>query len=124
MNNNSYTTGTWLGIVRYGAVVALEPGTDPDIVHRIWASLGDHPTIHGILHEVTEQFGTGLAGLPSFAILLRGERLHAILRGDIDLATHTAEGTELVSGRDVATWSERSLPLPDTLELTLADECA
>ncbi len=118
MDNNSYTTGTWLGIVRHGAAVVLEDGTDPAIVARLWDLLGAEPTIHGVLHEVTEQFGTGLANLPSFAILLHGERLHTILRGNITLAAHTADATELVSGRDVTTWSERSLPLPDSVDLT------
>ncbi|AIY03705.1 hypothetical protein ART_4106 [Arthrobacter sp. PAMC 25486] len=121
MDNNNYTTGSWLGIVRHGAVVVLEADTDPAILDHLWHHLGQEPTIHGILHEVTEQFGTGLVDLPSFAILLHGDRLHAILRGDITLTAHTAEGTELVSGRDVTTWSERSLLLPESLELMLVD---
>lgn len=124
MDKNSYITGTWLGIVRQGAVVVVEADTDPAIVNHLWECLGDQPTINGVLHEVTEQFGTGLAELPNFAILLRGERLHAILRGDIDLVAHTENGAELVSGRDVATWSERSLPLPGSLELVCAETAA
>ena len=121
MDDNNYTTGSWLGLVRHGAVVVLEAGTDPAILDHLWHFLGRQPTIHGLLHEVTEQFGTGLVDLPCFAILLHHERLHAILRGDITLAAHTGDGIEIVSGRDVTTWSERSLLLPESLELTLAD---
>ena len=121
MDDINYTTGSWLGIVRNGAVVVLEAETAPVIVGQLWNYLGREPTIHGILHEVTGHFGSGLVDLPSFAIILHGERLQAILRGDITLAASTYEGTEFVSGNDVATWSERSLPLPEYLELSLAD---
>lgn len=121
MVSSTYRTGSWLGIVRSGSVIVLESNTNPEIVTRLWEFLGEDPTIHGVLNEVTESFGTGLTGLPSFAILVQRDKLHAILRGDITLLAQKNGAVELVSGRDVTTWSERSLTLPDALELTLAE---
>ena len=121
MVSSTYRTGSWLGIVRSGSVIVLESNTNPEIVNRLWDFLGEDPTIHGVLNEVTASFGTGLTGLPSFAILVQRDKLHAILRGDITLLAQKDGASELVSGRDVTTWSERSLPLPDALELTLAE---
>lgn len=121
MVSSTYRTGTWLGIVRSGSVIVLESNTNPDIVNQLWDFLGQDPTIHGVLNEVTNQFGTGLTGLPSFAILVQSDKLHAILRGDITLIAHLNGSAEVVSGRDVSTWSERSLVLPESLELTMAD---
>lgn len=121
MVSSTYNTGSWIGIVRSGSVIALDQDTDPAIVHHLWDYLGQDPTIHGVLNEVTEAFGTGLTGMPAFAILMRRDRLHAILRGDMDLVASSDDGIDTVSGRDVTTWSERSLPLPYAFELTLAE---
>lgn len=121
MVSTTYSTGSWLGIVRSGSVVVLDGQTDPAIVKHLWDYLGQEPTIHGVLNEVTEKFGTGLTSMPDFAVVVQSDRLHVILRGDITLLAHTGAGTELVSGRDVTTWSERSLPLADSIELTLAE---
>ncbi|MDJ0314382.1 FHA domain-containing protein [Arthrobacter sp. H35-D1] len=121
MVSTTYRTGSWLGIVRNGSVIVLEGQTDPAIVHHLWDFLGRQPTIHGVLNEVTEKFGTGLTGLPDFAIVVQSDRLHAILRGDITLLARTGDAEDMVSGRDVTTWSERSLSLPETFVLTLAE---
>ncbi|ALV44630.1 hypothetical protein MB46_02945 [Arthrobacter alpinus] len=119
MVSTTYNTGSWLGIVRSGSLIVLEGQTNPAIVAELWDFLGQEPTIHGVLNEVTEKFGTGLTGMPHFAIVVQSDRLHAILRGNITLVARTADGIETVSGRDVTTWSERSLPLADSIELTL-----
>lgn len=120
MNNITYSTGSWLGIVRSGAVVVLEASTDPAIVNSLWDYLGEQtPSIHGALNAVTASFGTELTSLPQFAILVQTDRLHAILRGEISLVVTTAGHDEAMSGLDVTTWSERSLPLPDSWALAL-----
>ncbi|MHA7306147.1 FHA domain-containing protein [Arthrobacter sp. TMN-49] len=120
MVSTTYSTGSWLGIVRSSSVIVLRGHTDPAIVSALWDFLGQKPTIHGVLDEVTRLFGTGPTSMPDFGIVLQSDRLHAILRGEMTLAARTGDATEVVSGRDVTTWSERSLPLPDSLELTLA----
>ena len=92
MVSTTYSTGSWLGIVRSGSVIVLEAHTDPAIVTGLWDFLGQEPTIHGVLNEVTRQFGTGLTGLPDFAIVVQSDRLHAILRGEMTLLARTGEG--------------------------------
>ncbi|WP_227878656.1 FHA domain-containing protein [Arthrobacter dokdonensis] len=120
MADTTYRTGHWLGIVRSGAVIVLEAGTDPAAVGKLWEYLGGTtPTIHGVLSAVTEIFGTDLTGMPPFGILVASDRLHVILRGGMSLAVETGGAQDGVSGRDVTTWSERSLALPDSLVLTL-----
>lgn len=121
MVSTTYSTGSWLGIVRSGSLIVLERGTDPAIVGALWDYLGHEPTIHGILNEVTAKFGTALTSMPPFAIVLQSDRLHIILRGDITLVARTVEGVETASGQHVATWSERSLPLAQSIELVLAE---
>ncbi|MDO5753332.1 FHA domain-containing protein [Arthrobacter sp.] len=121
MVSTTYRTGSWMGIVRNGSVIALHGQTDPAIVSHLWEFLGHQPTIHGVLNEVTEKFGTGLTGLPDFAIVVQSDRLHAILRGDITLLAYTGDAEDVVSGRDVTTWSERSLVLPNSFVLTMAE---
>jgi hypothetical protein len=119
MADTTYRTGHWLGIVRSGAVIVLEAGTDPATVDMLWEYLGGTtPTIHGVLNAVTGIFGTDLTGMPPFGILVASDRLHVILRGGMSLAVETGGAQDGVSGRDVTTWSERSLALPDSLVLT------
>ncbi|MCQ9163408.1 FHA domain-containing protein [Arthrobacter sp. STN4] len=120
MPETTYRPGPWLGIVRSGAVIVLEAGTGPGTVAALWESLGrDTPTIDGVLNAVTSGFGTDLTGMPAFGILVAGDRLHAILRGGMTLSVQGGGTVETVSGRDVTTWSERSLALPESMVLTL-----
>ncbi|WP_181034302.1 FHA domain-containing protein [Arthrobacter sp. GMC3] len=122
MNSTTYRTGSWLCIARSGSVIVLEAATDPATVTALWDYLGAQtPTIHGVLNAVTGRFGTDLTAMPQFAILVQSDRLHVILRGEISLVASTADIEDLVSGRDVTTWSERSLVLPDFWELSLQD---
>ncbi len=123
MVETTYRPGRWLGIVRSGSVIVMEAGTDPSTVDQLWEYLGrDTPTIHGVLNAVTSHFGPDLTGMPQFGILVATDRLHVILRGGLSLAVETAGVPDTVSGRDVTTWSERSLALPDSLVLTLDGE--
>lgn len=126
MVSTAYSTGSWLGIVRSGSVIVLEAQTAPRIVSELWEFLGESPTIHGVLNEVTAQFSTPLTDMPDFAILVQRSRLHAVLRGDLNLVIHSGGHAEEMTGVDVTTWSERSLPLPESLLLTMpqAEEMA
>lgn len=122
MVSTAYGTGSWLGIVRSGSVIVLEAQTDPRIVSELWEFLGQSPTIHGVLNEITAQFGTSVTDMPDFAIILQRTRLHAILRGDLNLVVHSGSHAEEMTGLDVTTWSERSLPLPESLLLTMTQD--
>ena len=65
--------------------------------------------------------GTELTAFPDVAIVVPNGRLHAILRGDITLVAHTGGTADVASGRNVTTWSERSLPLPVSFMLAFGD---
>ncbi|MGO4384994.1 FHA domain-containing protein [Specibacter sp. RAF43] len=119
MDSTTYRTGTWLGIVRSGAVVVLGPDTDPRIVAALWDFLADAPAMDGILNEVTRAFATELTEMPPFGILLHGDRLHAVLRGEMTLEVADGAETTVVSGQNVTTWSEKSMPPPDGYALAL-----
>lgn len=122
MVSTTYRTGSWLGIVRAGTVIVLEPATDPAIITSLWDHLGNEtPTLHGVLNAVTSKLGPELVGMPQFAILVQTDRLHAILRGEISLVARLDGDEQEVSGRDVTTWSERSLATPDSAVLTLSE---
>lgn len=118
----SYRKGSWIGIVRSGAVIVLEADTSPAVVESLWDYLGQEtPSVRGVLNAVTAQFGTALLNMPQFGIIINSNKLNVIVRGDMTLHAFT-DGTELqVSGRDVSTWSERTLKLPQALTLTLED---
>ncbi|WP_125609881.1 FHA domain-containing protein [Specibacter cremeus] len=119
MTSTLYRPGPWLGIKRSGAVVILAPGTDPGLVTPLWESLADAPSVDGILNEITHSFGTALTAMPPFGIVLCTDRLHVVLRGEVTLTALHGDEETVVSGRDVSTWSERTLPLPDGYELSL-----
>lgn len=72
-----------------------------------------------MLNKVTTGFGTELTGMPSFGIITLGERPLAILRGEMNLLARSGTSEFEVSGREVTTWSERSLPTADQLTLRL-----
>ncbi|WP_026553911.1 FHA domain-containing protein [Arthrobacter sp. 35W] len=119
MSSTSYRAGSWLGIVRNSTAIVLPETTDEATVSRLWDFLGTEPSIHGVLNQVTSGFGTELTGMPSFGIVALAERLHVVLRGPMSLTAVQDGVATMVSGRDVTTWSERSLALPDSLELDL-----
>lgn len=114
-----YSTGSWLGIVRSDTVIVLDEHTDRGIVAQLWEFLGTRPPVHEVLNKVTASFGTELTGMPSFGIMTTGERPRAVLRGEMTLTVRTGNSQLEVSGREVTTWSERSLPDADVLELRL-----
>lgn len=119
--NTNYTPGPWLGIVRSDTVIVLDENTQPEIVLGLWEFLGKKPQIHEVLNKVTASFGTELTGMPSFGILTIGEHPRAVLRGDMSLTVRTGNAELEVSGREVTTWSERSLPAADLFTLRLGE---
>ncbi|WP_427016821.1 FHA domain-containing protein [Pseudarthrobacter sp. P1] len=122
MLSTSYRQGAWLGIVRNGTVLLLPAGTGPDIVERLWDATGSGAGIDAILEAVTAAFGGNPTRMPSFGLVVLAGRLHAIVRGPLSLRLeHDGASTEM-TGLDVATWSERSLPVPDVLDLVLAPD--
>ncbi|WP_255769698.1 FHA domain-containing protein [Pseudarthrobacter sulfonivorans] len=125
MATANYTAGTWLGIVRPRTAVFLGPGflgpgSAPALVQTLWELLEDAPEVHEVLHAVTSSFGVSLAKIPSFGIVDFRDGLRVFLRGDLDLTVQLPGGPVDVNGRDVTTWTERRLDLPEWYRLTVA----
>lgn len=124
MTELSYGPGNWLGVVRANTVIVLDERTGNRLIAELWDFLAGRPQVDEVLNRVTSGFGTELTGMPAFGIITFGERPRAILRGEMTL-TASAGNTRLeVSGREVTTWSERSLPDAEVFELRLADDGA
>ncbi|MDR6416171.1 FHA domain-containing protein [Pseudarthrobacter sulfonivorans] len=122
MATANYTTGTWLGLVRSRTAVFLGPGTPPALVQSIWDLLEGAPEVHEVLHAVTSSFGVSLAQIPSFGIVDSRDALRVFLRGDMDLTVQLPAGPVELNGRDVTTWTERRLDLPEWYRLTVAGD--
>lgn len=118
----SYRAGDWLGIVRANTVIVLEPRTEAQVLADLWEFLAQKPKIDEVLTKVTAGFGTELTGMPAFGIFTFDERPRAILRGEMELIATAGSHRMEVSGREVTTWSERSLPEAELFELRLAGE--
>ncbi len=120
----TYTPGPWIGVVRSDTVIVLDESTQGEIISELWEFLGEKPLIHEVLNKVTASFGTELTGMPAFGILTVGAQPRAVLRGEMSLTVRSGQTELEVSGREVTTWSERSLPAADlfTLHLGAASE--
>lgn len=112
-----YGAGNWLGVVRANTVIVLDERTESRVLVELWDFLAGDPQVDEVLNRVTSGFGTELTGMPAFGILTFGEHPRVILRGDMTLAATTGISRVDVSGREVTTWSERSLPDAERLEL-------
>ena len=119
MATANYAAGTWLGVLRSRTAVFLGPGTPPALVQSLWDLLEDAPEVHEVLHAVTSSFGVSLAKIPSFGIVDFREALRVFLRGDLDLTVQLPGGLVELNGRDVTTWTERRLDLPEWYRLTV-----
>ncbi|MET3720241.1 MULTISPECIES: FHA domain-containing protein [unclassified Arthrobacter] len=122
MATANYTAGPWLGLLRSRTAVFLGPGTPPALVQSIWDLLEDAPEVHEVLHAVTSSFGVSLAQIPSFGIVDYRDALRVFLRGDLDLTVQLAAGPVELNGRDVTTWTERRLDLPEWYRLAVAGD--
>ncbi len=122
MATANYTTGSWLGLLRSRTAVFLGPDTPPALVQSIWELLEDAPEVHEVLHAVTSSFGVSLAQIPSFGIVDSRDGLRVFLRGDMDLTVQLAAGPVELNGRDVTTWTERRLDLPEWYRLAVAGD--
>lgn len=122
MATANYTTGSWLGLLRSRTVVFLGPGTPPALVQSLWELLEHAPEVHEVLHAVTSSFGVSLTQIPSFGIVDYRDSLRVFLRGDLDLTVQLPAGPVELNGRDVTTWTERRLDLPEWYRLTVAGD--
>ncbi|UKA55763.1 hypothetical protein LFT45_07560 [Arthrobacter sp. FW305-BF8] len=109
----SYVPGGWLGLIRSGTAVILDPATPAPLVSTVWELLEKSPDAAEVLHAVTGGFGAPLSASPWFGIIAFSDSLRVFLRGDIDLTVELPSGPVNLDGRNVTTWTERWLDAPE-----------
>ena len=109
----SYVPGGWLGLIRSGTAVILDPATPAPLVSTVWDLLENSPDAAEVLHALTGGFGAPLSASPWFGIIGFSDSLRVFLRGDIDLTVQLPSGPVNLDGRNVTTWTERWLEAPE-----------
>lgn len=103
-----YAPGEWFAVVTDGSVALLPPSTDLHVVEEIWRSLREGADLTAQLQVLLRG---GIAALPPFALVsLDGGRMHAVVRGQVEVGVVTAAGERLVSAAQVSTWAEEIVP--------------
>src|SRR6476661_9264188 len=77
----SYVPGGWLGLIRQGTAVILDPATPAPLVSTVWDLLAKDPDAAEVLHAVTGGFGAQLSASPCFGIIGFSDSLRVFLRG-------------------------------------------
>jgi hypothetical protein len=113
----SYVPGGWLGLIRQGTAVILDPETPAPLVSTVWDLLAKGPDTAEVLHAVTGGFGAPLSASPCFGIIGFSDSLRVFLRGDIDLTVQLPSGPVKLDGRNVTTWTERWLDAPESFRV-------
>jgi hypothetical protein len=106
-----YIPGDWHAVVAGGVVALLAPSTPPDVVRAVWSAV---PTQGGLADQLEVLLTGGIAQLQPFALVdLTGGRVHAALRGGVEIEVRGTEGTRVLSAGEVgALWmSELALPV-------------
>ena len=57
-----YVPGGWLGLIRSGTVVILDPATPVPLVSTVWDMLAGRPDAAEVLHAVAGGLGAPLSG--------------------------------------------------------------
>ena len=104
MTGQTYSPGSWIGLVSGGTAVLLEPGAADDLVQQLWHALESGATLESLLGTVVSGCGANLSAMPQFGIVSTAGGTHAVLRGDV-VVSADADGQEL-SGRGVSSWTE------------------
>ncbi|WP_029288946.1 FHA domain-containing protein [Cellulomonas sp. HZM] len=105
MSVPTYRPGTWTGVASPGFVALLDPSVDAAKVLEVWRNGSD-----GVLGALAVLARDGFASLPAFAMVaVRGQRVHVVLRGDVEVVVSSAVGARTLVAGDVTTWSEQVL---------------
>ncbi|KGJ79655.1 hypothetical protein GY21_04300 [Cryobacterium roopkundense] len=117
---NSYSSGTWLGVVTENGVAVLPGDTTPAMLANVYESLLEGAGLGALLDALTGSFGTSFALIPSFAIVTLGaDEARIAVRGALSVAVQgdADHGRMLVSGARVTTWSESVSVNPASIEI-------
>jgi len=100
-----YMPGDWHAVVAGGVVALLAPSTPTDVVRAVWAAV---PAQGGLADQLEVLLTGGIARLQPFALMdLSGGRVHAALRGGVEIEVRGTDGTRVLGAGEVTTWSER-----------------
>ncbi|WP_314192780.1 hypothetical protein [uncultured Arthrobacter sp.] len=117
----SYVPGGWLGLIRSGTAVILDPATPAPLVSTVWDLLAKGPDASEVLHAVAGGFGAPLSASPWFGIIGFSDSLRVFLRGEIDLTVQLPSGPVNLDGRNVTTWTERWLDAPEWFSVAVPE---
>ncbi|CAN5414897.1 hypothetical protein BH11ACT1_BH11ACT1_21020 [soil metagenome] len=100
-----YMPGDWHAVVAGGVVALLAPSTTSDVVRAVWDAV---PAQGGLADQLEALLTGGIARLQPFALVdLADGRVHAALRGGVEIEVRGTDGTRVLSAGEVTTWSER-----------------
>jgi len=105
MSVPEYAAGEWTAIVRPGFVALLGPDAALSTIRALWQETTD-----GVFPALALLARDGFAGLPPFALVsVDKRRVHAALRGDVEVVVELDGHTEILRSGEVSTWTERVL---------------
>lgn len=103
MSVPEYSAGDWTAIVRPGFVALLGPDAAESTVRALWQETGE-----GVFAALALLARDGFAGLPPFALVsVDKRRVHAALRGDVEVVVDVDGRLETLRSGEVSTWTER-----------------
>ncbi|MEZ0449776.1 FHA domain-containing protein [Cellulomonas sp. ICMP 17802] len=105
MSVPEYSAGGWTAVVRPGFVALLGPTTATSTVRALWQDAGE-----GVFSALALLARDGFGGLPPFAVVsVDGQRVHAALRGDVEVVVEVGGRRDVWRSGEVSTWTERVL---------------
>ncbi|KQY24764.1 hypothetical protein ASD16_04505 [Cellulomonas sp. Root485] len=105
MSVPEYSAGEWTAVVRPGFVALLGAGTAESTVRALWQDSGE-----GVFAALALLARDGFGGLPPFAVVsVDGRRVHAALRGDVEVVVDVDGREDVWRSGEVSTWTERVL---------------
>lgn len=117
-----YTPGDWHAVVAGGVVALLAPTTPPSVVRAVWDAV---PADGGLADQLEVLLTGGIARLQPFALVdLTGGRVHAALRGPVEVEVTGADGSSVLAAGEVTTWSERVAEGADVVTVRVAGTSA
>lgn len=128
-----YCPGPWRAIVTPHGFAVLEDAVPAELLGRIWEQLAKGRGFAAVLEALTGTFGTSLAAIPPFAVVLaESGAVRVAVRGAFTIAVDIPGGVEEIAGAGVTTWTERIVAgavrvavrrpdAPPTVELPVRD---
>lgn len=103
----------WFAVCSLDVTVAVDPGSSPELLQRVWESLDTADPTSAALDEITTG---GISHAPGFAIIDRRRRDPVVtLRGAVSAALPTGEH---VTGVGASPWVETPLPSSGSVIVT------